>query len=621
MQDTVPQRPVHLPEEVDDLASTLELPTFSRRPRYETLKPIGEGGMGSVLLARDCIIGRDVAMKVMRQDQSARQDMRRRFLREALVQGQLEHPSVVPVYDLMAAADGSPCFTMKRILGVTLEEVIDGLRMEDPAVLRTHTRHKLLTAFGTVCLAMELAHARGVLHRDLKPANIMLGDFGEVYLLDWGVAKVAGEAQEAVAETNPDAADVQTLLGAVMGTPGYLAPERVTKGAPVDSRADVYSLGAILFEILAQAPLHVAGITGTTLDVSARKGTDARPSVRSPHLNVPPELDAICVKATDLSPDDRYPSCRALQEAVTRFLEGDRDLERRREMAAELTSRTRTALETGSYRTDAGAREEAIRDLGRALALDPASTAAADALLGLLTAPPSELPEEARAEHFAQERAIERVRTRAGSIAFATWVAVLLPFGLWSGVKSWPLVIVTTLAFLVASAALTAVFRKPPTDGSSPPHLVALAALAVASTYSIFGPLVGLPGMAATIALAFSIGARRNLRLLPVVLALLAMLVPLGLELAGVLPSSYKFEDGMMCIVPHAIVMQRVPTYLLLAAVSAVLIALGAYFGLTLGSALVAAHQRMHLQSWQLRQLIPREAESVRAAASGRSVI
>src|ERR1022692_1392189 len=128
MQDTVPQRPVSIPE-VDDLASTLELPTVSRRPRYEMLKPIGEGGMGSVLLARDCIIGRDVAMKVMRQAHSARLDMRHRFLREALVQGQLEHPAVVPVYDLMAAADGSPCFTMKRIRGVTLEEVIDGLRI------------------------------------------------------------------------------------------------------------------------------------------------------------------------------------------------------------------------------------------------------------------------------------------------------------------------------------------------------------------------------------------------------------------------------------------------------------------------------------------------------------
>src|SRR5580658_1609122 len=165
------QRAVTLPPEVDDLATTLELPVASARPRYEVLGPIGEGGMGNVLLSRDRVIGRHVAWKVMRPGQSTRQDLRRRFLREALVQGQLEHPSIVPVYDVMAAADGSPCFTMKRVRGVTLEEVIDGLRGEDPDAVRSYTRHKLLTAFGSVCLAIELAHYRGVLHRDLKPAN------------------------------------------------------------------------------------------------------------------------------------------------------------------------------------------------------------------------------------------------------------------------------------------------------------------------------------------------------------------------------------------------------------------------------------------------------------------
>jgi tRNA A-37 threonylcarbamoyl transferase component Bud32 len=609
------QRAVTLPAEVDDLATTLELPVVVKKPRYETLGVIGEGGMGSVLVARDSIVGRDVAMKVMRPGQSGRQDLRRRFLREALVQGQLEHPTIVPVYDLMAVADGSPGFTMKRIRGVTLAEVIDAQLAGDSEAIRTYTRHKLLTAFGSVCLAIELAHSRGVLHRDIKPQNVMLGDFGEVYILDWGVAKLAGEAQESVAATDIRAAVVETQVGDVMGTPGYMSPERLTVGAPVDIRADVYSLGAILFEILSLRPLHVAGETGPTLDESARNGTDARPSVRAPRRDVPPELDAICVKATALSPDDRYASCRELYAALSRFLDGDRDLERRREMSADLTARTREALASGAHREDPLMRGEAIRDLGRALALDPTSTAAADALVGLLTAPPKELPEEAKAELSAQERGLERVRAGTGAIVFPLWLAVLVPFGVWSGIRSWPSVATTIVAFLVSGAALFAASRKPPPDGRSSPHLVTLVAIAIASTYAIFGPLVGLPGMAALLAMGFSIAPRRSLRFLPLGLALLVMLAPLVLELAGVLPSSYKFEDGMMCIIPHTVLFQPVPTYISFVLLNVTLIAFAAAFGVSVGEALSVAHRRMHLQSWQLRQLIPSEAKAARSSA------
>jgi eukaryotic-like serine/threonine-protein kinase len=605
------QRAVTVPAEVDDLAETLEIPTVSQRPRYATLGPIGEGGMGSVLLARDRVIGRDVALKLMRPGQSGRHDLRRRFLREVLVQGQLEHPAIVPVYDLMAAPDGSPGFSMKRIRGVTLEDVIRDIGSGDPDAVYAYTRHKLLTAFGSVCLAMDFAHARGVLHRDLKPSNVMLGDFGEVYVLDWGVAKLAGEAQEAVVAANANATQGETIGGSVMGTPGYMAPERLTPGAPVGPSADVYSLGAILFEILAMQPLHIAGATGATLHASTRKGPDARPSVRAPERNVPPELDAICVKATAMSLAERYPSARDLYEALSRFLEGDRDLERRRQMAADLAARTRTALQTGAHKTDPAARGEAIRDLGRALALDPTSTAATDALLGLLTAPPAELPAEARDELFAEERNFERIRARTGGIAFLTWLCVL-PCGLWSGVRSWTAITLMVAAFLIAAVVLFATSRKPPHDGSSPAHLAVFALLAVLSTYPMFGPLVELPGMATALALGFSIGPRRAQRFLPVTLGLLAMLVPFGLELAGILPSSYRFEAGMMCIVPHAVVMRAAPTYLLFVGVNIVLIAMGAYFGLSLGAALTVAHRRSHLQAWQLRQLIPREVRAAR---------
>jgi eukaryotic-like serine/threonine-protein kinase len=610
-QAETPPTAVTLPAEADDLAATLEVPAASARPRYDTIKVIGEGGMGHVLLARDRVIGREVAMKVMRSDRADRRDLRGRFLREVLVQGQLEHPSIVPVYDLMAAPDGAPSFTMKHVRGVTLEEVVAALRKGDAYAQATYTRHKLLTAFGSVCLGVELAHARGVLHRDLKPSNIMLGNFGEVYILDWGVSKLAGDAREAVAAMNESAAQVETLAGNVMGTPGFMAPERLTEGARVDARSDIYSLGAILFELLALEPLHIAGVTGRSLNSSARQGTDARPSVRAPHLGIAPELDVICLKATALSSEDRYRSCRHLYEALERFLEGDRDLERRRQLAKELVDRTRSALSTGSFRTDASARGDAIRDLGRALALDPTSTSAADSLLRILTAPPSELPEDAEASWFEEERGLERVRARAGAVAFAMWLSVL-PFGIWSGVRSWGSFGVTTAAFLVASAALLLASRRPPKQGFSPPHLAVLAFFAILTTYPFFGPLVGLPGLAAAAALGFSIAPSPRVRALPVVLALLVTLAPVVLELAGVIAPSYRFEDGMMCIVPRAAVMQRVPAYLFLGSVNAVLIALGGYFGLTLGRALTRAHQRLHLQSWQLHQLIPREVRAAR---------
>ena len=600
-------RAVTIPDNVDDLGKTLEAPIAEGKPRYAMSGVIGEGGMGTVLLAKDRVIGRHIAMKVMQPGQSHRQDLRRRFWREALVQGQLEHPTIVPVYDVSTVADGSPSFTMKRIHGVTLEHVIDRLRAGDAEVAAVHTRHQLLTAFGSVCLAIEFAHARGVLHRDLKPANVMLGDFGEVYVLDWGLAKLAGEAEEAVAATMDEVAGAQTQLGAVMGTPGYIAPERLTSSQTVDARADVYALGAILFEVLALEPLHVASIAGSSLQASTLRGGDARPSSRAPARNVPPELDAICVKATALHPGDRYASCRQLYDSLTRFLEGDRDLERRREMSKEHATRARAVLARGSKDIDPALRSDAIRELGRALALDPANAGAADTLVNLLTAPPEELPEEAGAMAMEQERGLERIRARTGAIGTALWV-LTVPFGIWNGVQSWPVLALSVVLFLTAAVALFRASRKPPPDGASSPHLVVLMSLAIVSTFPMFGPLVVLPGLAGVAAFGFSIAPRRPVRFLPLALCLVTMIGPLGLELAGVVPSSYRFEGGMMCIVPQVLALQRLPTYVILIVVNTVVIVMNAYFGLALGGALTVAHKQMHLQAWQLRQLLPHEA-------------
>ncbi|MEO8797922.1 MAG: serine/threonine-protein kinase [Polyangiaceae bacterium] len=229
------------PREISSRAvSVLGIQTFSARAskdpkvkaieaqefedRYQSRTKLGEGGMGEVRLCRDGRIGRDVAMKVIRTDRHPSSEMRARFLREVRVQGQLEHPSIVPVYDLGTGKDGETYFTMKRVRGQNLADILDGIRLGDPAAIEQHSQRKLLAAFQSVCLAIEFAHSRGVLHRDLKPTNIMLGAFGEVYVLDWGIAKIMNEDESEgpaskVQDSDPS---LETQVGAFVGTLGYL---------------------------------------------------------------------------------------------------------------------------------------------------------------------------------------------------------------------------------------------------------------------------------------------------------------------------------------------------------------------------------------------------------------
>src|SRR5262245_9400055 len=220
-----------------------ELPlSLSAGDRYHERDLLGRGGMGEVRLCLDRTIGREVALKVIRQPTGGiDRDLVQRFLREARVQGQLEHPSIVPVHELGTARDGALYFTMKRVRGSTLAEVIEVMRAGLP-MAAAFTRRRLLSAFSTVCLAVDFAHSRGVLHRDLKPGNLMLGDFGEVYVLDWGLAKVRGAEDVPATDGDGDGdgddgtagrldsallGGAKTAHGDVMGTPGYMAPEQL----------------------------------------------------------------------------------------------------------------------------------------------------------------------------------------------------------------------------------------------------------------------------------------------------------------------------------------------------------------------------------------------------------
>lgn len=586
--------------------------------RYELRRVLGAGGMGEVRLCRDRRIGREVALKVMRGHRKDT-DATARFIREARVQGQLEHPSVVPVYDLAVDADGAVYFTMKRVRGMTLDEILRGLARSDPEIVGKYSRRKLLTAFGSVCLAMDFAHSRGVLHRDLKPANVMLGDFGEVHVLDWGLAKIVGDRERRGEETidHAMASDARTVHGALMGTPGYMAPEQVRGEIDrLDARTDVYALGAMLFEILTLEPLH-QGRTVQELLVSTLRPVEARPSVRCPWAEVPPELEEICVRATALDPADRFPTARALYEAIERYLDGDRDLQRRRELAEAHFQAAREALARISMAGDGDqqARAHAMREATRALALDPSHQGALGTLVQLLMEPPREIPPEAAAEMEAAAARSRETVARYNAGRYLTWLA-FIPLLAWMGVKNW-FVAGLTFVLVAASAALAWwMYRRRRVDAVHATVLLLLSSVVIGLASVVFGPFILVPGLAATNTIFFSLYASRRMRWMVSAIAALTVVVPFVLEWSGVVPPAYRFFEGGFVVQARAAELRAVPTLVCLLATSVALVLTPVAMAGRLGDALAQAERQLFLQAWQLRQLVP---EEVRRTMSGSS--
>jgi serine/threonine-protein kinase len=285
---------VRLRETQDEAETLVVRPSSSPLPeatgRYQLLGEISRGGMGAVLKGRDLDLGRDLAIKVLLKTHRDNPQIARRFIEEAQIGGQLQHPGIVPVYELGAFGASQPYFTMKLVQGRTLAALLT--ERADPA----HDRPRFLGIFEQVCQTMAYAHTRGVIHRDLKPSNIMVGAFGEVQVMDWGLAKVLPRGDTAEEPQDPaDAATIRVIrtvrsgsaadasrAGSVLGTPAYMAPEQA-RGAVegIDERADVFGLGSILCEILTGRPAyrgpspHVVlrqAMRGTTAD--ALKGLE-----------------------------------------------------------------------------------------------------------------------------------------------------------------------------------------------------------------------------------------------------------------------------------------------------------------------------------------------------------
>jgi len=332
--------------------------------KYEVGRQAAEGGMGVVYEVRDVNCRRTVAMKVLREEAQNRPEELVRFIEEAQITSQLEHPNIVPVHDLGIDHQGRVYYTMKYVRGMTLAEVLEGIRRGDGELTERFPLRRLLDVFQRACDAIAFAHSRGVIHRDLKPDNIMIGDYGEVWVMDWGLAKVLGEEKGEAGEEGEDEEGgaaggeretpridsirtdrgtgyIKTMSGRVMGTPGFMAPEQVdrSRGA-VTPAVDVYSLGAILYCILVlRAPVtgkSVKKVLGTILrgeipppvDFNAdgpegrkRKGA-ARRLPHCPGGRVPEILSEAAMKAMAVDPAQRYADVRALQREIEEYLAG-----------------------------------------------------------------------------------------------------------------------------------------------------------------------------------------------------------------------------------------------------------------------------------------------------------
>ena len=294
--------------------------------KYMMVGEIGRGGMGIILNALDTDIRREVAMKVMSGDHAIPREHIERFVEEVQVQGQLEHPHICPVHELGMDSNGRIYFTMKMVKGSSLAEEVKKARknsLQPDARTLTGT----LNTFLKICDGIAYAHSKGVIHRDLKPANIMVGDFGEVYVMDWGLAKILGRDDErrrglVITDRTEEADTMKTMDGSVIGTPAYMPPEQAAGNVDgMDERSDIYSLGALLYELLTlESPF--TGASPWDIIQKVRQEVPAPPSERAPRRDIPPELDAVVMKCMAKDINERYQSINELKHDIELYLSG-----------------------------------------------------------------------------------------------------------------------------------------------------------------------------------------------------------------------------------------------------------------------------------------------------------
>ncbi|VGO18668.1 serine/threonine protein kinase [Pontiella sulfatireligans] len=290
--------------------------------RYEELEPIAAGGEKRIVRTLDKRLKRCVAMAHPIKTETP--DDFEQFLREAQLTANLMHPNIVPIYNMGIGDDGHPFFSMELVPGDSLKDIIQKLKDGDASYKTQYPLETLLGIFNKVCDAVAYAHSCNVLHLDIKPDNIRVGQFGEVFLCDWGLAHV-GIDETATKKCEPNGLDGEvlndmTLSGTMKGTPGFMAPEQVT-GEAKTPRTDIYALGAILYSILTHE-LPVEGRQTNEVLENTRNGNVIHPRTRRPGRPAPTSLTAVAMKALATSPKRRYVSTQELQQDINRYLTG-----------------------------------------------------------------------------------------------------------------------------------------------------------------------------------------------------------------------------------------------------------------------------------------------------------
>ena len=324
--------------------SSTEIPDqVERSARLQLFGEIARGGMGAVLKGRDSDLGRDLAVKILLESHRDKPEMVRRFIEEAQIAGQLQHPGIVPIYELGAFGDRRPYFAMKLVKGHTLAEILANRK----AVIDGLPR--FLTIFESICQTMAYAHARGVIHRDLKPSNVMVGSFGEVQVMDWGLAKVlprggavddasAGHTrdQSTIIATARSGSDLDlSQAGSIMGTPSYMAPEQARgDGEQVDERADVFALGSIFCELLTGEPAFTGRTSGEIQRKAARGELEnALARLDDKSLGLDPELIALARSCLAAEPVERPRHAGEVAERISLYHSRVQDRLRQSEIA------------------------------------------------------------------------------------------------------------------------------------------------------------------------------------------------------------------------------------------------------------------------------------------------
>ena len=315
-----------------------------KEDKYSINKLLAKGGMAVVFEAKDKNCRRKVALKVIHDSHSKNPEVIHRFIEEAQIAAQLDHPNILPIYDLNIDGQDKPFYAMKMVKGFTLEELIQKIRTNEEEFTKEYPLNKLLQIFIKICEAIDFASSKGVIHRDLKPENIMIGKFGEVFIMDWGIAKILddkvkeqnpGESLDNIIESikQDDQFEIATTMqGQILGTPSFMAPEQVfSENGDIDIRADIFALGGILYNILVLETPHEElsikellrnKLAGKIPTPEKRAAKASNTLTHLPGHKIPPGLSSVCQKAMAINPEERYQSVRELQNDIEAYVNG-----------------------------------------------------------------------------------------------------------------------------------------------------------------------------------------------------------------------------------------------------------------------------------------------------------